>query len=507
MLLRVYRILSSKLFCTQLLRLHLPSLFYRHSLPAFVESPHQLIKYYGQLLGHPIEFVRNFSAKSFSIIIKALKPTKLASHLKKIVKAVSHVLDEFCVRTACDPAALPEISSFPDQENKLSDSRMVDLLEGVGLLMFQSCRGVKGCLHSKAAGKLESLLHIALPPFEPSPSTDRSQDTLAEKLAGFSVSTAYTSSFVLTNCVRSLLHHVEHSQIEPLWQFLTTALEGLVPYAGSYAKHSSQTTSASASFRFACNAILGTALYALSKVDRRKLPSASSASCRRIVTAIVSIGKAFFSLDSHRDIIPLLATHSRLFCQLWAIYPSDPGLLEASTALLPLMLSRTEPEPVVAQVTTQLLETLPVAIAQTHLFPAVFAALSDLSERSDAVLWLPEVLQSMAFFDTRSRVQDLQLALPSSQTTALDEYLGVSNEYLLRLYDSVEKCLRAQLESEDTVTLQLACHTLAWLSKMVAPHLTIRKKTSALKEALMAELLQGVGARGPAVISAMVHLQ
>ena len=441
-------------------------------------------------------------------MIKALKPSQLVRHLKKLMMSVSSILAEHFEKDGHDISTLPiEYSLFNREQGiAFADSRVFDLLEGVSQLMFHSCRGVKGCLHSKCTIKLRTLLYVVIPLRESRASSKGTLDTEAVDFQMPPVLVAHTVSFVLARCVQLLLHHVIHSNVEPLWIFLIDSLEALLPYARFFSQKLSQETHASTSFRCTCQALFETLLYALSEVDQRKQLSNSSNHFRTLVEFITSFGLVLFDGVPIADLHPLRTSCSHLICQLWIRHPADLHILNKISSIMPIILRNNVPDPLIIPVSNRLLNSLPSSIAQVHLLPLLLSALRDLSCTMDFIPWISIVLRSIEYFETRKLIHESQL-FPLEPSSVFNDFLSNVLDGIQRIYDYIEDTLLVNFGSDNFEVLFLACHTLSWLSKLLSKSLRHRTKTSDTQDALKLQLLHGIEGRGTALYSEMIHLE
>lgn len=132
-------------------------------------------QYYGSLLGSPTGYVRDFSAKCFTLLLRKLKNKAFRVHCKKILKAVavncksvtvadysagegtmnipitSLVIDENLA--SADETSSSKSRSEGEAHSQQVSKRLQQLIDGVATLFFYTCKGVKGCLHSNGREK------------------------------------------------------------------------------------------------------------------------------------------------------------------------------------------------------------------------------------------------------------------------------------------------------------------------------------------------------------------
>ena len=228
----------------------------KYQLRRLTEEANSMRKYYGPLLGHSALFVRDFSAKTFSVLMRKLKPgSKMfrAQH-KYIVKAVASNVD------ACSPDAHGSISAmmFPELEKgavvlrgggdggeggdasgagaqgavpPVALSKRIDnLLDGLAALHFNTIRGVRGCLHSQGGAKLTAVLDTVLPAAlrasnDQCDAGDSADVTLADTWVTF------TTAQVMGRCLVKLFRHQMPSNFAELWVRLLAFAEKVVAAA------------------------------------------------------------------------------------------------------------------------------------------------------------------------------------------------------------------------------------------------------------------------------------
>ena len=115
-------------------------------------------------------FVRDYSAKTFSLLMRKLKLKIFKSQSKLLLKAVATNCKSSCVEIGNNITSLHifEFEDIKDDENNKKNGYMVpnkriqDLLDGLALLFFNISKGVKGCLHSKGGDRLSVIFDLLL---------------------------------------------------------------------------------------------------------------------------------------------------------------------------------------------------------------------------------------------------------------------------------------------------------------------------------------------------------
>jgi hypothetical protein len=142
-------------------------------LDYLVENPDELSIYYGPVLGSPTTFIRDFAAKTFTVMIRKLSLKQFKLHFKKLLKSCnsqivevmendfqsfSEYFDEFdLIKTSSSDNSENEKESIPH-----SVRRCRFLCDGIMKLLFNSLKGIQGCLHSKSLKRFDSLFQAYL---------------------------------------------------------------------------------------------------------------------------------------------------------------------------------------------------------------------------------------------------------------------------------------------------------------------------------------------------------
>ena len=420
-------------------------------------------------MGHPVEFIRNFAAKTFFVVIRALKPITLNKHVSKLFRSISPILGDFRKKKE-----LTFENLIDEGSEWLESSRLKDLLSGVSRLFFFSCKGVKGCLHSKGISKLNLLLSLLLP-FDENKLCDfsssldklgRHQEILLS-IKEDAVSRAFTVGFILRDCVDQLVHHTIDRHILPLWNFLFAALDKLeflhrlsVALEGSFPLVTQCLLLASSSTIAMLLATLGPSNH------RKHLePSAHPDECKHLVKSVFSYGRILFSLPLSSTFYPLQSSVQRLVCRIWILYPSLPSVLVRVPSLLPLILQTSAPDPLVIRVCQNLFDELPIEIVQDHLVPHAFSALRSLMTSQTPEKWLPVLLQTIRTLDNRGSCDspifavDTTMHLVSALTSCEDELDCIAEAIIAHIVQQ----LASYVSSSTSIHLFKATSALVWL--------------------------------------------
>ena len=212
------------------------------------------------LLG--VGFVREYSAKAFSLLMRKLKSKTFKAQCKQLLKAVASNCRANCLE-AEDDIRLLAISEFEgDAETQIGiqpTKRIQDLLDGLALLFYTTCKGVKGCLHSKGGSKLSIVFDFLLPvessvfqnvtaPIAMKYAEVGNNKTIVKKMKGAELSLAeqekasqainaisiedawmtYSVTQVLSTCLIKLFRHLHPSNMTELWLRLLSVSEAVL---------------------------------------------------------------------------------------------------------------------------------------------------------------------------------------------------------------------------------------------------------------------------------------
>eukprot|EP01038_Epipyxis_sp_PR26KG_P008131 gene8131-11009_t len=140
----------------------------KSQLSILCKEPDCLRAFYGNLLGNHSYIIREFSSKSFVIVIRKLNSNVHKIHLKKIIVALganskSIYLGNDYVFDGIESEIYPIGYNKIESASINSIRRLNNLYEGVALMIYQTGKGVKGCMHSKCIEKLNDVIGNLLP--------------------------------------------------------------------------------------------------------------------------------------------------------------------------------------------------------------------------------------------------------------------------------------------------------------------------------------------------------
>ena len=212
--------------------------------------------------------MRDYSAKTFSLLMRRLKLKAFKSQSKLLLRAVASNCRSNCTEVS-DDISLLAVTEFEGKEKGMSgiipSKRIQDLLDGLALLFFSTCKGVKSCLHSKGGDKLSVVLDLLFTaslsgvksetetdagtekkggkekkeskgskkPLKGGKNSDTTVTTEIKESASVEVSVddtwmTYTVTQVLSTCVLKLFRHLHPSNLAELWIRLLSAAQTVI---------------------------------------------------------------------------------------------------------------------------------------------------------------------------------------------------------------------------------------------------------------------------------------
>ena len=141
----------------------------RYNIISLTNNSKSLYPYYGTLLGHSTDYVRDFAAKAFSVITRKLTIKKFKQHFNRIIKLISWNLKDIIMDNN-DHQIYSHIHAIESKElsneSMLLPKKLSNVIDGVTALLFYTCKGVKGCFHSKGTVRLKIILSGILSKYE-----------------------------------------------------------------------------------------------------------------------------------------------------------------------------------------------------------------------------------------------------------------------------------------------------------------------------------------------------
>lgn len=396
--------------------------------------------------------MREFAAKSFPVILRRISRKHLKSHWNKILSAVVSNFTRFYATDAHlsglqVPTGSNDVAAVRDVPKRLRD-----LLDGIVLLVFNCCKGVKGCLHSFA----DLILPVVLDSFGLSlneastPTTESVNEkkikqnaslepllknqltTLAETSKNATISHSWVSGYIVWKTMELLFRHLRPINLTSLWTlgltFISRTMNTVRLFAGKDAFDVCHSVGVDfdaieKSLNFSVLYILEFLIFGISHSSGRGINYMKSKEDKIVLRSIIS---QCFSLCnvlwdpilSHTGVVTnsVISRSACLLCEVWEAHPRDSKVLErASQSLMLILGPNTSASPGTVQtclsaIAAQLLPTLPADILESHLMQLVTNAIALLQSSAAGsddlnIEWMTILLKTQyAIYDVRGTV-------------------------------------------------------------------------------------------------------
>jgi len=376
------------------------------------DDPDSMRQYYGTLLGHSTSFVREYSAKCFTILLRKLKSTKFKNHAKKLMKALAMNCKNVCIDSKdSKDIQLDEIFRVREIENSDDQSkaprRIKDILDGVALLFFGTLKGIKNNMHSQGSKKFTILLELLLPldkslideyinmNGKKTISISNLPEDIKAKIGSFtdlSKCYAFMSGEIICSITLSLFRHVEPKNMVDLWTNLLSAADSLSSSWMLFSILSDCPENFSIHLEFATQYIVECLIFAVRHSNGRGLGEEVRKSLSKdIIQKCFDLCEICHKLDN-RIAGNVIVRLRILFCRVWNQFSSHTRLNKLVGPALNLIVVSVYPKPAVLTIAKELLTSLPEVVVRSQLIgPILKAAVS--VDGIDETSWLSLVTQ------------------------------------------------------------------------------------------------------------------
>ena len=342
-------------------------------------------QYYGALLGHRTDFIRNFAAQTFSIILRKLSVKAFRGHTKRLFKAIGtnfSTQDSMTMKSTlcslavypmeCDGDVLASVNALvPDGHTAVQiPSRVKHVFSGVAQLLFTTFKGVRGCLHSKGGKLLTAPLALLVPLSEQvmddivsslastSNKAPSSLSLLPEKsqraVSSFTyvdVMVTFSTGHIVTNAVRKLFRHLHPTNLAEIWLRVMSSVTLAVKFWSACELLPDISLELLTCLEMSSLNIVELLVFALAHSNGRALSCEdvrSSISSQIIPIILDFCDKCFTShqlqlksgCKTASFASSILFERSRvLFCHVWRAFPHDPLLLKRLNTSIGLALA------------------------------------------------------------------------------------------------------------------------------------------------------------------------
>ena len=368
--------------------------------------------------------------------MKKLKSKMFKSQSKQLLRAVAANCKSNCTASngSISLLAFTEFEGCKESSLGIKPSKRIqDLLDGLAQLFYNTCKGVKGCLHSKGGEKISMVLDLLLPLSTTSSSNSKNNSNsnsngmetditqiekfnkknkgkkseaeakaklevegdVAALMAVTSEDTwmTYALTQVLTNCLTKLYRHVHPSNMAELWVRLLTA--GQAVLSGCTLLDSLDDASEHACSLLECAAmfIVEFLLFGLGHSKGRGLSNAEVRGSVEKQLINVSLGLCETGLRNSNSSKHLAVWRSArlierlrlLLCRLWIHFPRNLTLLNRISSVLIQAIPASWPTPGAPLLASELFPALPVDISRKYLVLPMLSAIVTMIKNSSQV--------------------------------------------------------------------------------------------------------------------------
>ncbi|RYH20559.1 hypothetical protein EON65_23095, partial [archaeon] len=435
--------LTGKLFeaCSYLLRANLTEL---------VEAPQELSPYYGTLLGNTVHFVRDFAAKSFTIVTRKLSSKMFREHFRKLIKAVGHnllqILEKEKLSFLLDVATSAETLDADKVGGDVRDGH--SLLEGMALLLFYTCRGITGQMHSKASSRFDSLAKI--------------YQLIVAGGEGDKPDEAYSQlvcfSTMFYQMIQSLQEYVYAQQQKDISLCLMSVCQESI-----VARHRSPFTDLVITVK------LRLLLLLLVNRKAKGIKCLESGNVDMFIKMCLDSFQHYSDLSSHTS---LAWSFHTLFVKLWLCFPHHPSVLASVKSIATNICAREEG---LLFLSCELLPKLNKSISQEFLVPVLLHSLLAFKDTLSTEQWLVLVLNLFVRIEDDRR--DLQALHEQAINGTTNEATAMNKQDLSvavcievrKFMEPIKTILTDKLKdlSKGNLELALAARVLTWLYRLL----------------------------------------
>lgn len=395
-------------------------------------DPDSLRQYYGPLLGSSTQFVRDFAARAFVLVIRKCSSKVYRTHMKKVLSALATNAQTFLVDAGADRTLLlcPPLEQTAEQRDAsaskalaLKDKRVSELFEGVSLMVHYTAKGVKGRLHSKAVERLRALWGLMFPVTNTaadalskeisslssgSTGTDKKKSKSAQsadkavtlaQLSSDAQATAsalakadldwkvYAAGRVLSFAVWRLFRHVTPAHLAELWSFVVEMVGDAVRAYRALTAISDLPESVTANVHLTLSFLVEVVYFGVSHSKGRGVShkAVQHAVGDDIISAALNLTEVLLNEKSGSP--DHLVRRTRvLFCEVWNRYPQHVVIATRVDRILKQALPALTPEPAVTVFAQELLPSLPYGVVQRHLLQPMLAVIARLSSSATGAM-------------------------------------------------------------------------------------------------------------------------
>jgi U3 small nucleolar RNA-associated protein 20 len=342
---------------------------YRDQITIFVDAPDQLRPYYSKLLSHSSKIVRDFAAKSFSIITRKLKPLVMKSHFSKLLTSLSasdiSQLSSLTVR-ACE-------TELPSEYYQAVPKKIIYSMDGLGFLFFYTLKGIKGRMHSKAGSILKVILNGLSNLKSSSPDDSVSKRNPEVR--------SFVCEGIVSVMVPKLFRHLQPMHMLDLWtNLIDTTRKLLTDCQALQATNILSDKNTVGAFYRSIASMVEVIIYGLTHASGRGRKDAEIN--RYLAKQLPSLCLDLYEIGSasHDDGHSLPLRQERvmeLFHLVWITYPNSSIINQQACNLISSLVTSVDDNsyPYATRIVQSLIKALPSSTTSEFLLPYAFSAI------------------------------------------------------------------------------------------------------------------------------------
>lgn len=404
-----------------------------------VEKPNKVIGFYGTVLACEFAPVRDLGAKMFTTLVRKLKKKPFHSHILRTINALTRTWhngklseNEFHFDFGTYPLPIIECA---DEDDVYSDyfQDTEAACDGLARLLFYSCKGVRGCLHSFGGEKLSALLS-QLVQSDHMTTTSRDENHSASTEVEHTI---YLTGKIASECIRRVFRHLYVSNTAELWIRLSVALD---PVIASWKAIATSTNSTTTSSTTTTTSALSVATYVLVEIFIFGLtfskgrgvcdPSVRDAISDLLVAKVLELVQAYSSCHQSNSLKNnfsksyLSDRMISLFNYVWILFPRSNKLVSSvqETNLLSLVFGLNSVAHPATIVSTQLISPMPKDLIKLHVMKPLLSSIAIDIRVNASLVDAVDVLMGLVDFRTNvvTLIQETQALLSGSESILSD---------------------------------------------------------------------------------------
>lgn len=343
-------------------------------------------KFYGALLGSSYEFVRDLSAKAFSLVYRKVPARRMKIHLKAVVRAIASNVKE-----QIDTDSPETVRSLEDE--MYCRKRLDHIVQGFSLLLYYTIRGVKDSLHTCTEDVLGALFTV-MESFLVD-EIDDGADTQG------SVLKLYVVGRIASGVIRNIVYYIHPKNSLLVWTLVLNSAKNILQKSPNFILKNKL-------FLFFIVEYLS---YMISDSKSRFLEGGvvKQKVAEDLIVTICKICDTYFD-NSNEEISSHYLQRSRiLFCHACKVFHADPRFLEKVVNVYEKILGQqSKIVDTLSVIVAVLFESSPIEFLGKYIVKPTMKALSQYAEdiQADEELWLSLLLDIVySLIDCREELE------------------------------------------------------------------------------------------------------